>query len=149
MGYSLKTPGQFIIDSSSSLKITKKLVEQTISLGIGDKDKFKLGEYVGNVRYEAGGSFSHSSSLEISDTKVTLVGYITLEGYGGVSFDIPIFCIPFLAEAGFTGGVRGSIGVGFEVTRFTEDGLTFCPGGNSEIYYTCLLYTSPSPRDRS
>ena len=135
LGLSMKTPGQFVIDSSSSLKITKRLVQGSVSLGLKTKDKFKLGDYVGNVKYYGGGSFSYSSDLEISNSRVSLVGYITIEGYGGVSFDIPVFCIPFLAEAGFTGGVRGGIGVGFEVNRFTADGLTFCPGGSSEVYY--------------
>ncbi|MHC1625538.1 MAG: PKD domain-containing protein, partial [Methermicoccaceae archaeon] len=51
------------------------------------------------------------------------------------SFDVPVAGIPFLAEAGLSGGVDAEFGTRFVVTRFGEDGLTFCPEGFSKVFF--------------
>jgi PKD repeat protein len=124
---SISTPDWFRIDSSESLAITQTLVSGSYGAGM------ELGSH-SIFGFDAGAGFSADVNVEINSHEVVLVGWISIQGSAGISYSMPIFVIPFLADAGLTGGFDGFVGIGFEIVRFGHDGFTFCPGRNAEVY---------------
>ena len=67
---------------------------------------------------------------------------------GGVNLSKPMGDIEPQCQAGLLLGAKGELGIPSVIKGFyTEFGLHLSAKGY-KMFYACLLYTSPSPRDR-
>jgi len=116
----IKTPDEFTIKSTEFLPVIYNLFEGSFGVSADISDK-------GNFGVSAGFGFSALAGIELDNNDVKLVGWISLSGDATVSYKIPVFGIPFLAEAGVSGSIGGSFDTGFEIGSFGSDGFSFCP----------------------
>ena len=130
-------PQRFEIESNQDLTVYYPLCSLDIPLWSKENSSEKpleLGSYQ-KVDWHGGLSFAASADVELTPEEISLAGCLSLKGEAGVSFDIPLVGIPFLAEAGLTGGVDAEFGTHFVVARFAEDGFTFCPEDFSKVFF--------------
>lgn len=134
---SVSGPQNFTIESSQKLTVYYPLCSLDIPLYSKENESQKpvdLGNYR-KAKWNIGIRFAASADVQIDQDEVGLAGCLTLKGEAGVSFDVPVAGIPFLAEAGLTGGVDGEFDTRFVISRFGDDGFTFCPEGFSEVFF--------------
>jgi len=91
-----------------------------------DFGTFQKAEWYSNIIFNA------SAGFLINKDEISCIGYLRLFGAAGVKFDIPVYVIPFISEAGLTGGIDTSIDTKFIVCYIGEDGYTLCPDGLSD-----------------
>ena len=107
----------------------------TVSLSfILDQNDDKKADNATNTQYNEGSPFDSHSVTVSSDS----LGSLTLAGEGGSS-----------ASTSIDGSAAGDIWDTFDGARGNVTAVAVSdsgPGDNS-LFYTCLLYTSPSPRD--
>jgi PKD repeat protein len=130
-------PQKFRIESNQELTVYYPLCSLNIPLLSKNDSSEKpvdLGSYQ-KVDWNYGLSFAASADVELNPEEVSLAGCLRLTGEAGVSFDIPLVGIPFLAEAGLTGGIDAEFGTHFIIARFAENGFTFCPEDFSEVFF--------------
>ncbi|HEC81507.1 MAG TPA: hypothetical protein ENI42_03665, partial [Thermoplasmatales archaeon] len=130
-------PQNFTIESSQTLTVYYPLCSLDIPLFSTEhktKKPVNLGSYK-KARWNINVDFAATADVQINPKEVALAGCLTLQGDAGVSFDVPVAGIPFLAEAGLSGGVDAEFGTRFVIARLADNGFTFCPEGFSNVFF--------------
>lgn len=127
-------PKQLIVESNIELPKYYSLCSLDMPLwnkSGNEKRPFDIGSYK-KAEWYSHINFGMTACINFENSHIDFLGKLQLDGSAGVTFDIPIYCIPFVAEAGLTGGMDLDINTNLDIGKLGPDGLTLCPNDQSK-----------------